>query len=95
MSKEGTTQMQNGGKTFTLPSGKVAVIKEGKGLHARNAIKMCDGDMSLYLSALMSQLITVDGKELVMEDLDEMPMQDYMKLQSEFADQNFTLPQGT
>lgn len=87
--------MQNGGKTFTLPSGKVAVIKEGKGIHARNAIKMCDGDMSLYLSALMSQLITIDGNDVVMEDLDEMPMQDYMKLQSEFADQNFTLPQGT
>jgi len=96
MSKEeGTTPMMNGEKQFTLPSGKVAVIKEGKGLHARNAIKMCDGDMSLYLSALMSQLITIDGNPIVMEDLDEMPMQDYMKLQSEFADQNFTLPQGT
>jgi hypothetical protein len=43
----------------------------------------------------MSQLVTIDGEGIVAEDLDEMDLQDYMMLQTEFSDQNFTLPQGT
>lgn len=84
-----------GEKTFNLPSGKVAVIKKGKGLHARRAMQHSDGDGSKYLGSLMSQLVLIDGAPIVPEDLDEMDLQDYMALQTEFADQNFTLPQGT
>lgn len=84
-----------GTKQFTLPSGKKAVIYPGKGKHATNAIKIVGDDMSRYLPALMSQLVEVDGYPVVLEDLEEMPLQDFMALQAEFADQNFTSPQGT
>lgn len=87
--------MPEGTKEFTLPSGKKAVIYPGKGKHATNAIKICGEDMSLYLPALMSQLVEIDGNRIVLEDLEEMPLQDFMMLQGEFADQNFTSPQGT
>jgi hypothetical protein len=93
--QETTVNATTGEKTFTLPSGKVAVIKKGKGLHARKAMQQADGDGSKYLGSLMAQLITIDGVGIVPEDLDDMDLQDYMALQAEFADQNFTLPQGT
>lgn len=95
MSTESGKEMPNGTKEFTLPSGKKVVIYPGKGKHAMEAIKMCDGKMDRYLPSLMSQLIEIDGQGVVMEDLEEMDLQDFMSLQGEFADQNFTLPQGT
>lgn len=82
-------------REITLPSGKKAVIHKGKGKHAIQAMKICDGKTEQYLPALMSLLIDIDGQALVMEDFEEMDMQDYMALQGEFADQNFTSPQGT
>jgi hypothetical protein len=82
-------------KEFTLPSGKKVVIFKGKGKHATEAIKVMGGDSSKYLNALISQLVEIDGQKVVMEDLEELDLQDYMKIQAEFADQNFTLPQGT
>lgn len=86
--------VNDGVKKFTLPSGKTCEILPGKGKHARKAILMADGDGSKYLSALMMQLVLIDGESVVMEDLDEMPLADYMKLQAEFGDQNFTSPPG-
>lgn len=82
-------------REITLPSGRKATIEVGKGFHARKAMEMADGNTGLYLPSLMSQLIRIDGEYLVMEDFDELPLQDYMALQAEFADQNFTSPQGT
>lgn len=85
----------DGSKSFTLPSGKTCTIYKGKGKHAIQAMKICDGKTENYLPALMSQLIEIDGNGVVMEDFDEMDMQDFMAIQGEFADQNFTSPQGT
>ncbi len=95
MSTEDGKAMPVGAKEFNLPSGKRVVIYPGKGRHAMEAIKMCDGKMDRYLPALMSQLVEVNGHAVVMEDLEEMDLQDFMALQAEFSDQNFTSPQGT
>lgn len=78
-----------GAKTVNLPSGKVATIHPGKGLHAKRAIQDSNGKPGEYLSSLMAQLIEIDGKKIIPEDLDDMDLQDYMTLQTEFADQNF------
>lgn len=76
-------------KAITLPSGKIAVITKGKGKHAMRAMEIAGGKGSMYLPALMAQLVTIDGAQLVAEDLAEMPLTDYMTLQTEFAEQNF------
>lgn len=81
-------------KNFTLPSGRKCTILKGKGIHARNATMMMDGDSSKYMPLLMAQLVLIDDKGIVFEDLDEMDLQDYLAIQGEFADQNFTSPQG-
>lgn len=84
-----------GSREFKLPSGKKAVIHKGKGRNAMEAMRICDGKTERYLPALMAQLVEIDGSYLVMEDFEDMDLQDFMALQGEFADQNFTLPQGT
>lgn len=88
MSKTGTAD-STGTKEIKLPSGKVAKIIPGKGIHSRKAVKMIDGDMSLYINALMAQLVEIDGKKIVMEDLDEFDIKDYNILMAEFSTANF------
>lgn len=84
----------DGSKEFKLPSGAVARVMPGKGKHAMEAIAICDGNTKKYMAALMMQLVTIDAKPQVLEDFEDMPLADYMKLQSEFSDQNFTSPAG-
>lgn len=74
---------------ITLSDGRKAIVADGKGKHARDATRMADGDQSKYMGCLMAQLITIDGNKIVPEDLDEMPLKDYMALNVIFADQNF------
>lgn len=88
-------QVKEETKKFDLPSGKRCEILKGKGVHARNAAKHMDGDSSKYMNLLMAQLVLINGQGIVMEDLDEMDLQDYLAIQAEFADQNFSSPQGT
>lgn len=76
-------------KEFTLPSGKTATIREGKGKDSQLALRMCNGDSSKYLSALMSVLCEIEGKKIVMEDIEELPLKDYNSLMAEFTDLNF------
>lgn len=76
-------------KELTLPSGAKAQIIEGKGKHARQATKLMSGDSSLYMPALMSQLVTIDGKKMVMEDFDEIPLVDYNAIAVELSETTF------
>ena len=63
-----------------LPSGKVAMIEPCLGKHIRIASSMTNSDQSLFMPAIMSQLVTIDGAKLAMEQFDEMPASDYMEL---------------
>lgn len=74
---------------FELPSGKKCEIFEGKGYHARKATEMMGTDSSLYLPFLMAQLVHIDGKAIVYEELDELSLKDYQTLMAEFSEQNF------
>jgi hypothetical protein len=72
-----------------LTDSRVARIREGKGKDVERATMISSGDQSKYLSAMMSATIKIDGKELIMEELSDLAMKDYMRLQVSFAEINF------
>jgi len=75
------------GKTLELPSGAVATVKEPfKGKHIRKAQQFADGDQSLIIPSLIAQLVEIDGKSIVMEELDEMHGADVLKLMAFFGE---------
>lgn len=41
------------------------------------------------MNALMSRTVFIDGKPVIPEELDELPMNDYIKIQTEFSEINF------
>jgi len=72
-----------------LSDGRKALILSGKGRHAQEAMDQSEGKSKLYMATLMAQLVTIDGKEIVPEDLAELGMQDYNKIFAKFASVNF------
>ena len=76
-------------KEITLPSGKTATIREGKGIDSQKAMKICGGDSGRYLTALMAVLCDIDGKGVVMEDIEQLSLKDYNSLLAEFTEVNF------
>jgi hypothetical protein len=81
------------GAEVTLRDGKIALIKVGKGRHARKAQTLAadskDDKGGAYLSILMSLLVTIDGKSVVPEDLDDLDIRDYNDIFAEFSELNF------
>jgi hypothetical protein len=71
-------------KEITLPSGKIAVIKDGKGKDLFWAQKMAN-DTSEIMKMLMIRLVEVDGKAITEYDLDEMDIADVLMLTNEFG----------
>lgn len=68
-------------ETFTLPVSKGKCERRAfKGKHIREALKVADGDTSLTPYAMIAQTITVDGKNIFAEDIDEMDGRDAMVL---------------
>jgi hypothetical protein len=65
-------------KTITLPSGKIAVGRPGKGRDLRMAGRLVNpgSDPIGYTMAILAQLVTIDGKAIVLEDIEEMSMED-------------------
>lgn len=72
-------------KTITLPSGKTAELENFKGKHVREAQKIADGDAGKVMFAMIALTVKIDGKGVVMEDLDEMDGQDVIALMGEFG----------
>lgn len=68
-------------KTINLPSGKIAVLKSGKGLDLLHAqMKAKSSEEIPY--ALIAELAEIDGQSLVYEDILEMDLSDVIELQS-------------
>jgi hypothetical protein len=67
-------------KTITLPSGKKAVLKPGKGRDLLKAQRLAN-DPSEIPYALVSILATVDGQELDVDQVLDMDLPDVLKLQ--------------
>jgi hypothetical protein len=78
------------GKEFILSTGEKVLIKEAKGHHAERAMRIAgSGQQEKYLTALMSFTVTINGKPVIPELLSDLPLKDYLLIQSEFADLNF------
>ncbi len=67
-------------KEIKLSDGKLAVIKDGKGLDLLNAQKKAKTSDEIPY-ALIAELTEIDGKYLVYEDILELPIEDVILLQ--------------
>lgn len=84
-----TDEKGNPVRFILLTDGRIAKVREGKGRDVERATMISGGDQSKYLSSMMSATIEIDGKAIIMEDLGDLGMKDYMRLQVAFADINF------
>lgn len=78
-----------GTRTTTLPSGRIATLGEFKGRHVRDAQRVVGEDSDRLIYAIIAMLTTIDGQPVLMEDLDEMPGKDLLRLMGEFGEANF------
>ena len=67
-------------KEIKLSDGKLAVIKDGKGLDLLKAQKKAKTSDEIPY-ALISELTEIDGNYLVYEDILELPIEDVILLQ--------------
>lgn len=68
-------------KTINLPSGKIAILKDGKGIDLLHAqMKAKTSEEIPY--ALIAELAEIDGQALVYEDILELDLSDVIELQS-------------
>ena len=67
-------------KEIKLSDGKLAVIKDDKGLDLLNAQKKAKTSDEIPY-ALIAELTEIDGKYLVYEDILELPIEDVILLQ--------------
>ena len=67
-------------KEIKLSDGKLAVIKDGKGLDLLNAQKKAKTSDEIPYE-LIAELTEIDGNYLVYEDILELPIEDVILLQ--------------
>jgi hypothetical protein len=72
-------------KEITLPSGRVARIKEGKGKDLFWALSNSTGQNDI-IKLLIVRLTEIDGKPITEDDLEELPLADVMALMKEFTE---------
>jgi hypothetical protein len=83
-------------RQITLPSGRIATIREGRGrdlIQAQRAVGKTS-ESSALLMALAAMLCEVDGKPLVYEDVLDMPVADVLMLEAEVLG-NFPVGQAS
>jgi hypothetical protein len=72
-------------RRIDLPSGKVAECIESKGKHIIQAQKQSSDDPNKLIFALIAVCTKIDGKQIVMEDVEELSSADCFKLMAEFG----------
>lgn len=72
-------------KRLPLPSGSVAVFYRRKGRALSMAQRAAGEDTSRMAFALLAQMVEIDGRQPLMEDLEDMDLLDVLKLQEEFG----------
>jgi hypothetical protein len=80
-------------KAIELPSGARAEVRKGMGrdlMRAQRAV--AGGDASAVVFALIAELVRLDGRKIVYEDVLEMELADVMALQAEVIGENFEHP---
>ncbi len=68
-------------KEITLSDGKIAKIKDGKGIDLLNAQKKAKTSDEIPY-ALVAELTEIDGQFLIYEDILELPIEDVINLQA-------------
>jgi hypothetical protein len=76
-------------KIIELSDGRKAEILPFKGYHIRQAQKLMGEDTSMFIFALISLCVEIEGKPVSVEELDHMNGKDVVKLQAEFSGANF------
>ncbi|MDD3012619.1 MAG: hypothetical protein PHC34_02825 [Candidatus Gastranaerophilales bacterium] len=71
-------------KELTLPSGKTAKFKDGKGRDLLNAQRKAKTPDEI-LFALIAEIAEIDGQTVIYEDLLEMDLEDVLALQAEIS----------
>lgn len=66
-----------------LSDGRLAVVVPALGRHIRQARRMTTEASHDYMFALIAQVVTINGRAIVAEDLDAMPGADIVKLMEE------------
>ena len=80
-------------KSLELPSGARAEVRKGLGRDLMRAQRAASGgDASAVIFALIAELVRVDGRKIVYEDVLEMELADVMALQAEVIGENFEHP---
>jgi hypothetical protein len=81
-------------RSVTLPSGKTATLRKGKGRDLMRAQRALAGnsDPTAIVFALIAELAQIDGAPIVYEDVLEMDLDDVLALQAEVAGANFHEP---
>jgi hypothetical protein len=72
-------------KEITLPSGKIAKIKEGKGKDLFWALSISTRQHDI-IKLLIVRLTEIDGKPITEDDLEELPLADVMVLMKEITE---------
>ncbi|MBO6180848.1 hypothetical protein J6O86_04095 [bacterium] len=70
--------------TLTLPSGKTAILRKGKGFDLYQAQKKAKTSEEIPY-ALIAELAEIDGQKLVYEDILELDLEDVIALQAEIS----------
>lgn len=88
---------ENKTRKITLPSGAVASIREGKGRDLLAATRAAGGanDPMKIAFGLIAALVTIDGRALMIEDVEDMSLADVFKLQGEVMGNGVSLPAST
>jgi hypothetical protein len=78
-------------RTLTLPSGRTAAVRPVKGRDLIRAQRAAGpgADVTAVMMALVAELATVDGAQIVYEDVLEMDLADVLALQGEALGANF------
>ena len=71
-------------KKITLPSGKIATLKKGRGFDLLQAQQKAKTSEEIPY-ALIAELAEIDGQKLVYEDILELDLEDVIALQAEIS----------
>lgn len=80
-------------KELTLPSGKTAKFKDGKGRDLLNAQRKAKTSDEI-LFALIAEITEIEGEAVIYEDLLDMDLEDVLALQAEISGKFQSLPQN-
>jgi len=71
-------------KKITLPSGKIATLRKGRGFDLLQAQQKAKTSEEIPY-ALIAELAEIDGQKLVYEDILELDLEDVITLQAEIS----------